>query len=86
MRSWVHLKKIWNIDLDANALIDEYIDLYYNIIGDKVREFIKTYHDHYKTLNEGEGEPKAYFWINEFVQVFIPANQSVMSNLQNIAF
>ena len=60
MRGYAYLRKIWNVDLDANALLDEYIDLYYNIVGDKMREFIKLFHEHYKAINEA-GEREVYF-------------------------
>ena len=57
MRGYVYLHKIWNADLDADALMNEYIDLYYNIIADKVREFIALFHDNYRSINEaGERE------------------------------
>ena len=62
MRGYVYLKKIWNVELDATVLLNEYIDLYYNIVGDKMREFIKLFHDNYRTINES-GEREVEFCI-----------------------
>lgn len=62
MRGYVYLKKIWNVELDANDLLNEYIDLYYNIVGDKVREFIALFHDNYRSINEA-GEREVVFGI-----------------------
>ena len=57
MRGYAYLRKLWNVELDANDLLNEYIDLYYNIVGDKVREFIKLFHENYKAINDaGESE------------------------------
>lgn len=60
MRGYVYLKKLWNVELDADALLNEYIDLYYNIVGDKVREFIALFHDNYRSINEA-GEREVIF-------------------------
>lgn len=62
MRGYVYLKKIWNVEVDANDLLNEYIDLYYNIVGDKVREFIALFHDNYRSINEA-GEREVVFYI-----------------------
>ena len=60
MRGYAYLKKLWNVDLDADALLNEYIDLYYNIVGDKMREFISLFHENYKAINEA-GEREVVF-------------------------
>jgi hypothetical protein len=60
MRGYAYLKKLWNVDLDANELLDEYIDFVYNIVADKMREFMKTFHDNYKAINDA-GEREVYF-------------------------
>ena len=52
MRCYAYMKKMWNVELDADDLLNEYIDLYYNIIGDKMREFIALFHDNYRSINE----------------------------------
>ena len=62
MRGYVYLKKLWNVDLDAEALLNEYIDLYYNVVGSKVREFIQLFHNNYKAINEA-GEREVEFTI-----------------------
>jgi len=59
MRGYAYLRKIWNVDLDANDLLNEYTDLYYNIVGDKMREFISLFHENYRAINEsGQREVK----------------------------
>lgn len=62
MRGYVYLKKLWDVNLDANDLLNEYIDLYYNVISDKMREFIALFHDNYRSINEA-GEREVVFTI-----------------------
>lgn len=60
MRGYAYLRKIWNVDLDANDLLNEYIDLYYGKAGDKMREFIALFHENYRAINEA-GERQVEF-------------------------
>ena len=45
IRAYAYLKKMWDSSLSAQALIDEYIDLYYGIAADSVREVIQLFHE-----------------------------------------
>lgn len=60
MRGYVYLRKLWDVELDANVLLNEYINLYYNIVGDKVREFMQLFHENYRLINEA-GEREVIF-------------------------
>ena len=55
IKSYAYSKMMWDVSLDANVLIDEFIDLYYGVCADKVREFIKLFHDTYtEQINAGK--------------------------------
>ena len=56
IKSYAYSKMMWDVSLDANALMDEFIDLYYGVCADKVREFIKLFHDTYTSIIEGGRE------------------------------
>lgn len=60
MRGYVYLHKLWNVELDADELLNEYIDLYYNVLADKMREFMAVFHENYRTINEA-GEREVVF-------------------------
>lgn len=69
MKAYAYLKKIWNVDLDANELLKEYAKLYYGIVGDRVLEIISTFHDYYKTRNEGtKEEDQVFFWMRQNIE------------------
>ena len=56
IRSYAYSKMIWDVNLDANELMDEFIKLYYGVCADKVKEFIKLFHDTYTSIIESGRE------------------------------
>lgn len=69
MRAYAYLKKIWNVDLDANELLKEYANLYYGPVGDRVLEIIDLFHNYYKTRNEGtKEEDQVFFWMRQNIE------------------
>ena len=54
IRGYVYRKLMWDCSLDAQKLMDEYIDLYYASAASAVREVMQKFHSHYqKLLREG---------------------------------
>jgi hypothetical protein len=45
LRAWVLAKMLWNPSLDANRLIDEFIDGYYGPAAPHIRDYLKVTHD-----------------------------------------
>ena len=56
IKAYVHSKMLWDVSLDANTLMDEFIDLYYGVCADKVRELISLFHNTYKSIIDGGRE------------------------------
>lgn len=47
LRGYVYRKMMWDMTLDADALMQEYIALYYGAGADAVREVMKLFHENY---------------------------------------
>ena len=45
LRAWVLAKLLWNPTLDAQKLIDEFLDGYYGLAGRHIGEYLKLTHD-----------------------------------------
>lgn len=55
IRAYAYLKKMWDANLSAQMLIDEYIDLYYGVGADSVRRVMKLFHEnHLRCMKEIE--------------------------------
>lgn len=63
LKSWVLARLLWNPELQAEALIDEFLDGYYGSAAPKLREYIKLLHDraaasgHYLGIQDDFGAP-----------------------------
>ena len=52
IRAYVYRKMLWDCSLDAEALLNEYIDLYYGMAADSVRRVMEMFHENYRSLLE----------------------------------
>ncbi len=59
IRAYAYRKLMWNSKLDDNRLIDEFIELYYGLGADAVREVIRLFHENYKAIEE-KGEAPVF--------------------------
>ena len=50
IRAYAYRKLMWNSDLHADELIDEYVNLYYGIAADAVRATMKLFHENYRSI------------------------------------
>ena len=48
IRAYAYLKKMWDTRLSAQALMDEYMDLYYGVAADSVRKVMQIFHDNHQ--------------------------------------
>ena len=55
MRAYVYRKMLWDCTLNADALMNEYIDLYYGMAAGAVRRVMEIFHNNYLSfLEKGE--------------------------------
>lgn len=50
MRAYVYRKLMWDSSLNAEALLGEYINLYYGMAADAVRRVMELFHENYRSL------------------------------------
>lgn len=60
MRGYVYRRMMWNMALDADALLEEYIDLYYGPGAGAVRKMMNLFHANYRSWIE-KGEKVTFF-------------------------
>jgi hypothetical protein len=50
IRAYAYRKLLWDHTLDADALVDEYINLFYGPTAQHVKDLISLFHNHYRKL------------------------------------
>lgn len=53
MRAYVYRKLMWDSSLNAEVLLNEYIDLFYGMAADAVRRVMELFHENYRSLIDG---------------------------------
>ena len=67
MEAYVSSKLMWNPSLDANALKEEFIQLYYGMAGDTVSELVRSYEERWFETGSVYYDLNAYSQIEEYL-------------------
>ena len=62
MRGYLYHRLMWNPTLDEKELLEDYIEHYYGVAADCIREFMRLYHENYQALEKTGAPVYAVTW------------------------